>query len=192
MAETGLRERAKARRREAIIHAAYQLFAERGYEATTVADIAEAAEVAPRTVALYFPAKQDIALSRFSDAAAELSHDLRERPSGETLPATVGRWLRSRDARPDEVALRELARRMFEANPELRALRTARMAAAIEEGAKIISSETGDGPGAPGPRIAAVAAAAIVDELAFAPPGPDRERAITTAVRFLEAGIGAL
>ena len=66
MAEIGLRERSKARRRAAIIRAAYELFAERGYDATTVADIAEAAEVAPRTVAMYFPAKQDIALSRFA------------------------------------------------------------------------------------------------------------------------------
>ncbi len=52
MAQTGLRERSKARRRTAIIRAAYELFAERGYDATTVADIAEAAEVAPRTGAM--------------------------------------------------------------------------------------------------------------------------------------------
>jgi hypothetical protein len=73
MTQTGLRERSKARRQAAIIRAAYELFAERGYDATTVADIAEAAEVAPRTVAMYFPAKQDIALSRFSDGVASLS-----------------------------------------------------------------------------------------------------------------------
>jgi AcrR family transcriptional regulator len=192
MAETGLRERAKARRREAIIRAAYQLFADRGYRATTVADIAEAAEVAPRTVALYFPAKQDIALSRLSDAADELSQALRERQPGETLPAAVGRWLRGLDSRPDETAMRGLARRMFEANPELRALRTARIAAAIGEGAEIIAGETGAEPGAPGPRLAAAATAALVDEISFRPPGKDRERAIDAAVRFLEAGIGAL
>src|ERR1700735_659292 len=79
MAEIGLRERSKARRRAAIIRAAYELFAERGYDATTVADIAEAAEVAPRTVAMYFPAKQDIALSRFSDGVASLTDAIRDR-----------------------------------------------------------------------------------------------------------------
>jgi len=65
MAEIGLRERSKARRRAAIIRAAYELFAERGYDATTVADIAEAhgagLEVRPRpegglTITVSFPA----------------------------------------------------------------------------------------------------------------------------------------
>ncbi|HTT55304.1 MAG TPA: hypothetical protein VMH35_28265 [Streptosporangiaceae bacterium] len=37
-----------------------------------------------------------------------------------------------------------------------------------------------------------MAVAAIVDELSFSPPGPDRARAIDTAIRFLEAGISAL
>jgi AcrR family transcriptional regulator len=192
MAETGLRERAKARRRDAIIRAAYRLFAERGYDATTVADIAEAAEVAPRTVALYFPSKQEIALSRFSDAVRGLSTALHERPAGEMLPASIGRYLRSLDERPDEMEVRELARRMFEANPQLRALRTARMASAIADGAEVIARETGIDPGAPGPRLAAVAVAAVVDELTFTPPGWDREQAISTAVRFLEGGISAL
>lgn len=192
MAETGLRERAKARRRDAIIRAAYRLFAERGYDATTVADIAEAAEVAPRTVALYFPSKQEIALSRFSDAVRGLSTALHERPAGEKLPASIGRYLRGLDERPDEMEVRELARRMFEANPQLRALRTARMASAIADGAEVIAREAGLDPSAPGPRLAAVAVAAVVDELTFARPGWDREQAITSAVRFLEGGISAL
>ncbi|MGP7999255.1 MAG: TetR/AcrR family transcriptional regulator [Streptosporangiaceae bacterium] len=192
MTQTGLRERGKARRREAIIRAAYELFAERGYDATTVADIAAAAEVAPRTVAMYFPAKQDIALSRFSEAAGGLDQALRDRAPGETYPAAVGRWLHSLDDRADEMALRELARRMFEANPQLRALRAARMASSVEGGARLIARETGAEPGDPGPRLAAVAVAAIVDEISFSPPGPDRERAIDAAIRFLEAGISAL
>jgi len=190
--ETGLRERSKARRRAAIIRAAYELFADRGYDTTTVADIAEAAEVAPRTVAMYFPAKQDIALSRFGDGVADLSAALRERQPGETLHEVFGRWLLTSQTEPDDRELHRLAVRMFAANPDLGALRTARMAAAVREGAAFIADETGSSPDAIGPRIAAAAAAAIAMEVVDTEPGPEREEAVAAAMRFLEGGNAAL
>ncbi len=192
MTETGLRERSKARRREAIIRAAYELFAERGYHATTVADIAEAAEVAPRTVAMYFPAKQDIALSRFSDGVAGLSAALRDRQPGETLHEIFGRWLLTSQTEPEDRDMYRLGRRMFAANPDLGALRTARMAAAIREGAAMIAAEAGSPPDAIGPRIAAAAAAAIAMEVLDTEPGAQREEAVAVAMRFLEGGTAAL
>lgn len=191
MEAEGLRERSKSKRRAAIIRAAYQLFADRGYQATTIADIAAAAEVSPRTVATYFPAKQDIALYRFGEAVDALTGGLRRRGPDETLIDVIGRWLRNDDRRADE-DIRRLARRMFEANPELHALRTARMTTAIREGAEAIARDTGTAPGAAGPRIAAVATAAILIELADVSAGPEGERAIATALRFLTAGIDTL
>jgi AcrR family transcriptional regulator len=192
MAEIGLRERSKARRRAAIIRAAYELFAERGYDATTVADIAEAAEVAPRTVAMYFPAKQEIALSRFSDGVASLSAALRGRQPGETLHDVFGRWLLTSQTEPEDREMYRLARRMFAANPDLGALRTARMAAAIREGAAMIAAEDGSAPNAIGPRLAAAAAAAIAMEIVDTEPGAEREEAVAAAMRFLEGGTAAL
>ena len=192
MAEIGLRERSKARRRAAIIRAAYELFAERGYDATTVADIAEAAEVAPRTVAMYFPAKQDIALSRFSDGAASLSTALRDRQPGERLHDVFGRWLLDSQTDPEDRDMYRLASRMFSANPDLRALRAARMAAAIREGAAMIADETGSLPDAIASRIAAAAAAAIAMEIIDTEPGAEREEAVAAAMRFLEGGTAAL
>jgi len=189
---TGLRERGKARRRQAIIRAAYELFAERGYDATTVADIAAAAEVAPRTVAMYFPSKRDIALSRLDEAMAGLTEAMRRRAPGESVAEVAGKWLRARPGGPEETELKELARRMLDANPELRALRTARMAEAIKDGAAAIARETGNPPGAIGPRIAAAAAAGVLAEVYDGFPGSDRDEAIAAAVRFLEAGIAAL
>jgi AcrR family transcriptional regulator len=58
----GLRERKKARTRAAIQRHALQLFREHGYEATTVSQIAEAAEVSESTFFRYFPTKEDVVL----------------------------------------------------------------------------------------------------------------------------------
>jgi AcrR family transcriptional regulator len=59
----GLRERKKAKTRAAIQHEALRMFRARGYEATTVEQIAEAVEISPSTFFRYFPAKEDLVLS---------------------------------------------------------------------------------------------------------------------------------
>jgi AcrR family transcriptional regulator len=192
MPAAGLRERSKARRRAAIIRAAYELFAERGYEATTIADIAEAAEVSPRTVAMYFPSKQDIALSRFSDGVTGLTEAIRDRRPGETVHDAFGRWLLTSQTEPEDREMYRLARRMFAANPDLGALRTARMAAAVREGAAMIAADTSSTADAIAPRLAAAAAAAIAMEIVDTEPGQDREQTVAAAMRFLQAGTAAL
>jgi AcrR family transcriptional regulator len=59
----GLRERKKARTKAAIREHAMRLFREQGYQATTVEQIAEAAEVSPSTFFRYFPTKEDVVLT---------------------------------------------------------------------------------------------------------------------------------
>jgi AcrR family transcriptional regulator len=58
----GLRDRKKARTKAAIQQHALRLFAQQGYQATTVEQIAEAAEVSPSTFFRYFPTKEDVVL----------------------------------------------------------------------------------------------------------------------------------
>ncbi|GGX24822.1 TetR/AcrR family transcriptional regulator [Streptomyces chryseus] len=79
----GLRERKKLKTRIAIRTATYRLIAEQGYEATTVEQIAEAAEVSPSTVFRYFPAKEDIVITDEYDSLMESA--LRARPADEPL-----------------------------------------------------------------------------------------------------------
>ncbi len=80
----GLRERKKLRTRRAIADAALRLFAERGYEETTIADIAAAADVSPRTFFSYFPSKEDVVFAEVDERLAEVREGLANRPPGET------------------------------------------------------------------------------------------------------------
>src|SRR5262245_41171330 len=55
-----LRDRKKDRTRRTLQAEAVRLFAQKGFEATTIDEIAAAAEVAPRTFFRYFPTKEEV------------------------------------------------------------------------------------------------------------------------------------
>lgn len=81
MADQDWRERKKARTRQRLQDEALRLFTERGYEATTVEQIAAAAGVSHMTFFRYFPTKEDVVLSDSYDPL--LVAAIRGRPAGE-------------------------------------------------------------------------------------------------------------
>ena len=90
-AVVGLRERKKQRTREQIVAAAFGLFGERGFQATTVADIAAAADIAPRTFFAYFPSKEAVVFHDFDALFASLQETIEGRPEGETAIRMAGK-----------------------------------------------------------------------------------------------------
>ncbi|WP_093799012.1 TetR/AcrR family transcriptional regulator [Streptomyces sp. Wb2n-11] len=93
MAE-GLRERKKRQTGQHISDVATGLFLERSFDAVTVAEIAEAADVSVNTVYNYFPAKEDLFLDRGGDIVDRLSRYVRGRRAGESAVGAVLRELR--------------------------------------------------------------------------------------------------
>ncbi|MEW9552628.1 TetR/AcrR family transcriptional regulator [Nonomuraea sp. NPDC050783] len=87
----GLRELKKRETRQEISNQATRLFIERGFEDTTIAEIAEAARVAKKTVTNYFPRKEDLAFDHHEDFVAALARIVAGRSPGESAHAALKR-----------------------------------------------------------------------------------------------------
>ena len=114
--ELGLRERKKQRTHQLIAETAWRLFAARGFERVTVAEIAAGAEVSEATVFNYFSTKEDLIFQGMQAFEEELLTAIRERPAGESIVRAFGRfsiqergYLASDDERATE-GMREAAR----------------------------------------------------------------------------------
>jgi AcrR family transcriptional regulator len=79
----GLRERKKAQTYDAIVNTALDLFERNGYDDTTVEEIAEAADVSPRTFFRYFDAKVDVIMRHKDEDDLGLDGQLALRPADE-------------------------------------------------------------------------------------------------------------
>src|SRR5579872_6057883 len=86
-------ERSKRRTRQAIQAAALELFAERGYRETTINDIAERADVAPRTVTVHFPAKEELLFDAEPFTLEGLSKRLAARKPQESALEALRDWM---------------------------------------------------------------------------------------------------
>ncbi|MEP7201382.1 MAG: TetR family transcriptional regulator [Ilumatobacteraceae bacterium] len=84
-AHCGLRQRKKDSSRQAIEDAAWDLFAERGYDETSVNDISERANVAPRTFFRYFPTKEAVMYPQFDEMLQSVRDEFRKRPTDEPV-----------------------------------------------------------------------------------------------------------
>src|SRR5436190_16655185 len=148
--EAGLRERKKQHTRQLIADAARRLFAERGFEQVTVAEIARVADVSPQTVFNYFPRKEDLVYWRLESFEDELLSTVRDRAPGESALAAFGRFLlvqRGLLASEDPGATERLAAltRMIAGSPALLAREREVFADYTASLAAVIAAEAGSG-----------------------------------------------
>ena len=193
----GLRERKKQKTRDTIIKVALDLFAEHGYEQTTIAEIANAAEVSPRTIFAYFPTKEDIVFCQMPEAQERLAQALRERPDGATALDALRDYIAgSLDSDPNAM----LRKRILESDETLRGGERARLGPFEELMVEAIAEDLHAGPDDIRPHIVAAAAAAafttVRERYPAAPPesySPEQAMAVIDDVMdFLRGGLDAL
>lgn len=196
-ASPGLRERKKRRTRETIAAAALRLFAERGFAQTTIADIAEAAEVAPRTFFAYFRSKEDVVFCDYDESFAGLAARLRDRPPGEStldaMRAFIADYIRDHALGADEDRLRKKLARESEAV----AAHDRHLRGRFEDMlAEAVGQDLGEPPTALRPKMvaaAAVAALFILDETdEQSDPDEDPMVQVDLALDFVRGGLAAL
>lgn len=144
--QAGLRERKKARTRASLREHALRLFREQGYQATTVEQIAAAAEVSPSTFFRYFPTKEDLVLqddmdTRMVEAFARQPRELA--PIAAVRGAMREAWASFTPAEWEQI--RESARLSLGV-PEIRARAMNEFARTINVMAGAIASRTGRTP----------------------------------------------
>jgi AcrR family transcriptional regulator len=196
--QPGLRERKKQRTRETITRAAHELFAERGYHATTLPDIAEAADVSTRTIFAYFPSKEDILFSAFPVMKEALEQALTERPEGEDALETVRKFILSSHGK-EKSELDDQLSRCVESDETLRSHLRARIAQLEEVIAAAIAKDLGAPKGDLRPHVVAAsltAAFIVLSERGSSSPKPksadDVAAQIDPVITFLRGGLDAL
>ena len=190
----GHRERKKQRTRERIIEAAFELFAERGYQATTLADIAGAADIAPRTFFSYFPSKESVVFHNFEGILASVQAAVDGRPEGESTLDLLRNWV-GRELSPDrrirdEEALRQQLCREDAGLAAFQQAQQSRFQDVLRLG---VARDLAEPPDGLRPKL--VAAAMMAALVAIGDETRDRDEALALleeALVFLRGGVAAL
>ncbi|WP_410814949.1 TetR/AcrR family transcriptional regulator [Micromonospora sp. 067-2] len=198
---TGIRERKKTRTRHALHQAALRLFAEQGYLATTIAEIAAAADVSPRTFFTYFDTKEALLFEHLEPLFVRLEQRLATRPTGGTALQETRAWLvDDLLAAPIDEDADRLLDQLSEEIPAVAAHGTAVMARIEIILAAALATDLGSSAQDPTPHMVASAAVAALYRSAmtgdhFHPDTRNPEHTIAhfdRALRFIEHGLDGL
>ncbi len=179
--------------REDLEVVALQLFAERGFEATTVDDVAEAAGIGRRTFFRYFASKNDVIWGDFDGALEHLRARLAEVPPATALVDGLREAVLEFNALPPGAERQHRVRMaMVLHTPALQAHSTLRYAGWRAVVAEHVATRTGQGAEEFGPQLLAhqlLASCVAAYEHWLAQPGSDLQALLGEAVSTLAPGV---
>lgn len=191
-ARCGLRERKKARTRAAIREQALRLFREQGYQATTVEQIAEAAEVSPSTFFRYFPTKEDVVLQDDFDPIAIEKFEAQPRELHPVAALRAAIMEAFAEVPPDQLEQWREVTRLTLAVPELRARTLDEFTRSVTMAAELIAKRQGRDPSDLAVRTVAGAVVGVglsVMMAAAEDPSADMAALMDAGLAHLEAGL---
>jgi len=147
---TGLRERKKHQTRQLIFETASRLFAARGFDAVTVAEVARAADVSEMTVFNYFPTKEDLFFAGMQFFEERLLEAVRGRAEGVSALAAFCRLIVdgcSRLASQENTEMIAKAAALIGGSPALQVREREIVARYTQRLADLLAAETGAPPG---------------------------------------------
>jgi len=182
-----LRERKKIKTRETIRREAFRLIQENGYAATTVEQIAEAAEVSPSTFFRYFPTKESVLLA--DDMDPMILNALEEQPPDLSPSQAVRRAYQAAMAglSQDQREFEEIRQRLMFSIPELKAAMFDEYYRTITTFAEALGRRIGRDAGDFELRVFAGALAGAM--MAVYEPGPRATDTVLRALDFVDAGM---
>jgi AcrR family transcriptional regulator len=196
-AATGLRERKKRETRDALTRAALELFVERGYAETTLAEIAEAAGVSTRTIFAYFPSKEDILFCTTQEMRDALASALADRPPGTDALTALREFILA--SAHEKTELDHKLGELIAADATLSSHKRARIAEVQEDLAAAIADDLGVGADDFRPQVAAASLTAAFEVLerqdrglTETPTSAEIAAAIDPVIAFVRAGLQAL
>jgi AcrR family transcriptional regulator len=183
----GLRERKKIRTRQTIRREAFRLIEENGYAATTVEQIAEAAEVSPSTFFRYFPTKESVLLA--DDLDPVILNALDAQPSDLSPSQAVRRAYQAAMANmsEDQREFEDIRQRLMFSIPELKAAMYDEYYRTITTFAEALGRRIGRDPSDFELRVFAGALAGAM--MAVYEPGPRATDTVIRALDFVDAGM---
>jgi AcrR family transcriptional regulator len=185
---SGLRERKKARTRTEIRAHALRLFREHGYGATTIDQIAAAAEVSQSTFFRYFPTKEDVVLQDDTDPL--MLEAFRAQPPEMSPIAALRESIRSVNATvsPEDRAIERERQALIVSVPELRARMLDEFTRVVEIVAGVVAERTGRRPD----DIAVMTLAGAIIGVSIAAMVAARDNPSADLMELMDAGLAQL